>query len=264
MKLVTDCRRIVAGATGRRGGYITLEAALVLPVFIIAVLSLGYYIKVYAVMENVTYSMMDEASKLAAEAYVIESAPLFKTKLKKRIMEETPEAEELDITGFRYLYNDGDLDDMIYIEAGYKTSSGFPMGFDHVIELSSRVKCRGFTGVRNTGVPMSFEEMESVGVWEPVWIFPENGEKFHSETCSYVMANAREMVLNREIKRKYTPCSLCDAEKIATGSYIYCFTDNGTAYHHESCRQVTRYTVEINRDDALSRGYSPCNKCGGG
>ena len=248
----------------RRGGYITLEAALVLPLFIIAVLAIGYYIKVFGVMENVSYSMMDETARIASKAYITESVPLFESKLKKRITEDVPEAEDVDISAFRYLYTDGDKNDLIYVRTGFEMDSELPLGFGHTYKSDVSVKCRGFTGTENKGTPMSFDEMEEEGTWESVWIFPDRGEKYHSSTCSYVKANVSEMVLTGEIKDKYVPCSQCDAEKAKTGEFVYCFRESGTAYHRENCRHVTRYTIEINKEDAVDKGYSPCSKCGGG
>ena len=250
-------------ATDRKG-YIVVEASIVLPLFILAVLALGYYIKMFGIMENVAYSMMEETAKVASRAYVSEVAPLFESKLEKRITAESPELSDLEITRVRYLYSDGDMDDLIYVNAEYSISNGLPAGFGHTAEISSRIKCRGFTGVRKTAMPMSFEEMETEGVWDPVWIFPADGEKYHDGQCSYVKANAREMVLTGELKKRFSPCSQCGAEDAAAGSYVYCFMENGTVYHTEDCRQVTRYTTEINRSEAIDKGYAPCSKCGGG
>lgn len=247
-----------------RRGYITLEAAIFLPVFIIAILALGYYIKVFCIMENVSYSIMEETASLAAKSYVTQSAPMFESQLENRIIKDSPDIEDLKIKKVRYLYYDGDLDNMISVSIGYCIDAGFPLGMDHSIEMTSRVKCRGFTGLKKTGNPMSFEEMESVGTWEPVWIFPMSGEKYHEENCTYVKSNAREMVLTRDLKKRYSPCSLCDGESISIGAFVYCFIENGTVYHRASCRQINRYTVEVNKSEAINKGYVPCSKCGGG
>lgn len=250
-------------ATDRRG-YITLEAAVILPIFILAVLSLGYYIKIFGIMENVTYSMMEETARVASKAYVREAVPLFVTRLKNRIKSEAPETKNLKITRVRYKYSDGDMDQLISATAEYEADNRLPAGFAHTAELTSRVKCRGFTGMRKMSEPMSFDEMESAGIWDPVWIFPSDGERYHGETCTYVKANAREMVLTGDLKKRFSPCSKCGASDTPVGSYVYCFMENGTVYHKEKCRQITRYTIEINRDEAIDKGYVPCSKCGGG
>ncbi|MBR5488061.1 MAG: hypothetical protein IKV72_00015, partial [Firmicutes bacterium] len=138
------------------------------------------------------------------------------------------------------------------------------LGFNHKLGLDNNVKCRGFTGIEKAGSPMTFEEMESEGLWDPVWIFPMSGEKYHSSSCTYIRVNAKEMVLTAELKTRYDPCQLCVSDRIPIGSYVYCFTEGGTVYHEYSCRQVDRYAVEINKEEAVTKGYGPCSRCGGG
>ena len=60
--------------TNTKRGYITLEAAVFLPIFILGILTLGYLIKVYSTAENITFSMIDETGHLAAQAYGRKSA----------------------------------------------------------------------------------------------------------------------------------------------------------------------------------------------
>lgn len=247
-----------------RKGYVIVEAAIFLPVFVLAVVSIMYYINVFSIMEGVSYSAVEETARLASKASVVKTAPGFTSTLKSRVKTDNPGAENPAVERFRYLYWDGDMGNMISVDLDYDVNLQLPMGFDHRFRLTSRVKCRGFTGSKTTGDPMSFDEMESEGIWEPVWIFPMSGEKYHSSSCTYVKANAREMVLTAALKRRYGPCSLCGAAEAATGSYVYCFAENGTVYHRDSCRQVQRYALEINKKDAIDKGYTPCSKCGGG
>lgn len=247
-----------------RKGYVTLEAAIFLPVFILALVSLVYYINIFAVKENVYYDTFEETSRLASKASVVKYAPGFTTELGNRIHEENPVITDLDISRFRYLYWDGDLDNMIVVDGDYTVELELPIGFGHSYPVNMDVKCRGFTGLRKKGDPMSFDEMETEGIWDPVWVFPMSGEKYHSSTCTYVKANAREMVLNSELKRKYDPCSLCDAHTLQVGALAYCFVENGSVFHQSTCRQVERYAMEMNKEDAVNKGYTPCSKCGGG
>lgn len=253
MKVVTD-----------RRGYITLEAAVILPVFIMAVVSLIYYINVFSIHENIFYSTVEESWRLASKASVVKAAPAFRSELENRIQEENPAVNSTNIRSFRYLYWDGDLDNMIAVDGEHTIKMHLPLDFAHDFTLNCNVKCRGFTGKSSGGNTMSFEEMESEGVWDPVWIFPSSGEKYHNGACTYVKANAREMVLTADIKRRFNPCSLCEAETADVGAFVYCFMENGEAYHLEKCRQVTKYAVEINRQEAISKGYAACSKCGGG
>ncbi|MCB6993160.1 hypothetical protein LI177_06650 [bacterium 210820-DFI.6.37] len=245
-------------------GYITLEAAIFLPIFIIAVLTLAYFIKIYSTAENITYAMLDETSYLASRASGVKSAPFFRQTLKERIEEENHQVENVQVNRFRYLYSDGNQDNLITAACGYRITLTMPLPMADGTEMESRIKCRGFTGLKKAATPMSFDEMERDGVWDPVWIFPMSGKKYHSESCRYVKENAKQMVLTGALKRQYHPCGRCKPETLSVGAYVYCFTDAGRAYHKKSCRQVDKYTVEMDREDARSKGYTPCSKCGGG
>lgn len=247
-----------------RKGYITLEAAIFLPVFILAIVSLMYYINIFSITENIYYSTFDETSRLSSKASVMKIAPGFTYDLNSRIKSENPALDESRVERFRYLYWDGDLDNLIMVEGKYSVGLSIPLGLGNDYPINTRVKCRGFTGLKTVGNPMTFEELESEGVWDPVWIFPSSGEKYHIYSCTYVRANARETVLTSEVKQKYGSCSLCKSADIAIGSLVYCFIENGTVYHKNSCKQVKRYTIEINREEAIRKGYTPCSKCGGG
>ena len=245
-------------------GYVTLEAAIILPVFILAIVSLMYYINILSIQENIYNSTIDEVSRLASKASVVKIAPSFTSTVENRVKSENPAVDNVDTENFRYLYYDGDLNNMIALDSSYNVDLALPAGFGHEYPIDVHVKCRGFTGLRTKGEVMSFEEMEAEGVWNPVWIFPVSGEKYHYSGCTYVKANAREVVLTADLKRKYDACSLCDSDTVLIGSFVYCFHENGTVYHRDTCRQVKRYAIEINKEEAVNKGYRPCSKCGGG
>lgn len=249
--------------TNKRG-YVTLEAAMLLPVFLIAVLALGCFIKVYDTAENVSHAILDETGYTASRAYGIKTVPFFSGELKKRIQQENHSVRDVQIKSFRYLYQEGNKRGMIQVACQYRVKIALPFSFSDEKVLKTRVKCRGFIGKREEENPMAFDEMEREGDWNPVWIFPDSGKKFHSENCSYVKENAKQMVLTGDLKIQYQPCRLCRPGDLPVGSWVYCFIDTGKVYHRAECRQVEKYTIEIDKEDALGRGYTPCSKCGGG
>ena len=79
-------------------GYFTLEAAIVLPIFVIGILSIGYCMKIFSTAETITYSMMDETGHLAAQAYGKPVAPGFPAVLKQRIREENERIRHIKIS----------------------------------------------------------------------------------------------------------------------------------------------------------------------
>ncbi len=245
-------------------GYFTLEAALFLPVFIIGILTLAYCIKLFSTAENVTNSLLDETGHLAAQAYGKQTAPEFPAKLKLRVREENGRLRNFEITEFRYLHRSRGKDGLLTVACRYRIDLSLPLHLRDSFEMESRVQCRGFIGKRSAGISMPFSEMEKNGDSSLVWIFPDWGQKYHRETCTYVTNHARQMVLTKELVKRFRPCELCGSGSMRVGSYVYCFIRAGMVYHKDSCKTVEKYTIEIEKEDAAAKGYTPCSKCGGG
>ena len=245
-------------------GYFTLEAAVFLPIFIIAIAALGYCIKIFSTVENITFSALDETAHLAAQAYGVKAAPNFPAALEKRLRMENEQAEEISVSQFRYLYKAGERDGLISLNLKYRVNIRLPLHLYDGVNLENRIKCRGFIGKAASGNPMAFSEMETNGNSKMVWIFPMWGKKYHQEACTYVKATAKQLVLTGQVKRTYQPCQLCEPDRLPLGSLIYCFVNTGKAYHRGSCKTIDKYAIEIEKEDALTKGYLPCSKCGGG
>lgn len=245
-------------------GYFTLEAAIFLPFFLIGILTLGYFIKIYSTAENITFSMIDETGHLAARACKNSTALIFPQRIKHRLEQENNSLEQVQITDFRYLYTDALKDGLITAGCKYRIELALPVKLTDGVQMESRIKCRGFIGKKQECDPMPFSDMEKNGDSKIVWIFPMWGEKFHKETCRFVKVYPVQKVLTPALKSKYKPCRLCRPETLPTGSYVYCFSQAGSVYHQNTCSMVEKYTVEIEKDDAVKKGYQPCKTCGGG
>ena len=249
--------------TNTKRGYITLEAAVFLPIFILGILTLGYLIKVYSTAENITFSMIDETGHLAAQAYGRKAAPLFVSKLENRLKKENQRLNGVSVMDFRYLYKERKRTGIITVSCKYDIDVSMPLEFWDEVSMESRLKCRGFIGLQRKTEPMSFESMERNGNSNIVRIFPMWGKKFHGEECVYVRKNAVQMVLTPQLKKQYQSCKRCRPDSMAAGTYVYCFRNAGKAYHTGDCKLVEKYTIEMEKKDAMEKGYRACSKCRG-
>lgn len=245
-------------------GYVTLEAAIFLPIFVIGILTLGFCIKLFSTAENITNSMIDETGHLAARAYGKPVAAGFSAQLKQRISEENGQLRSLEVTEFRYRHAARGKTDLITAACKYEIGLSLPLPLKDSFDMESRIQCRGFVGKDSRENPMDFKEMERNGDSTLVWIFPMWGKKFHKETCVYVSNQPRQMVLTNDLKTQFRACELCGAQTVRPGSFVYCFMRAGMAYHRQTCKMVEKYTIEIEKQDAVAKGYTPCVKCGGG
>ncbi len=245
-------------------GFLTVEAAIFLPIFIVGVLTFAYLIKFMSVEEAVFHSMTDEARVLSAEAGKNPlGAPLFVLGLKDRVYDENGDhISAVDIDQFLYLYPAHGMTDMISLDLNYEVNIKLPVQFRKSLPVSESLMFRGFVGRKEPADPLPFGEMEKEEKSDPVWIFPRSGERFHGENCTYITSEPKQLSMSAQIRRNYEPCSICDSRDLPDGSLVYCFR-TGQSYHTGDCPLVDKYVIQIEREEAIEKGYTACLKCGG-
>lgn len=246
----------------RRKGSVAVEAAIVLPFFLIGILVLGSLIKYIYLQENIMHSISDEARKAASRAYLVKGDPFLPGRIKERIQKENPEISRVEVNRFRYLAG-GLSDGEIALEVDYFMKLRFPLDLYEGMPGREALLCRGFIGSRREEPPSGFEEMRKEQEPDPVWIFPDAGIRYHKKECTYVTAAPSARPLTSSVRKEYEACGLCRPGKLPEGSRVFCFFRSGEAYHRGSCKTVDRYVVETERENARSKGYTPCVKCGG-
>ena len=102
-------------------GFYTLEAVIFLPLVILAILSLGYFMKVEGAWENAFYGALDESTEASRKAYDGVSGLSVKQKVQQRIEEENPELSSFKVSRVRCLYSDGVQDKL----TSYQLEAGF-------------------------------------------------------------------------------------------------------------------------------------------
>ena len=242
-------------------GFYTLEAAIFLPLVILTVMTIGYFMRVDGAWENCVHGALDECSLSASKAY---GKKIFLScgDIEKRISEDNPGLEYVKVKRNVSPLSITDSQLRAYtIEAGMRLS--LPLGFDRDLNFKSKILYRNFSGKHTEISAMGSEGLENSEDERPVWIFPHSGEKYHSEGCTYVKATVEKKLLNSSIKKKYSSCGICESGKLPAGSLVFCFKGENTAYHKGSCRSINRHTIVIDESEAIEKGYTACSKCGG-
>lgn len=249
-------------ARSNQKGFLAVEAAIFLPIFIIGVLTFAYLIKFMAVQERVFHAMTDEARVLCAEAGSNPlTAPLFELKLKDRIYDENRKyVSDLELAQFGYRYPVHGMTDMISMDLNYHVKIKLPIPFYEALPVSDSLICRGFVGTQEQMDPLPFCEMEQEKESNLVWIFPRAGGRYHDESCIHITSEPRQMTMSAQIRRKYSPCSICGSKCLSDGSLVYCFR-TGDSYHAGSCPIVDKYVISIEKEEAVKKGYTACSKC---
>ena len=240
-----------------KGSY-TVEAALFLPIFIIAALTLGYFMKLIGGVECGMHACVDESRRQAAAAYADRGGAGFKGRLEHRILDENKYITQAKVKRLGYLSGDS----IISFDVAYTVDVSLPLDLYDGFKVTDSLKCRGWTG-KSYDDPFTFDAMERDEDAVIVYIFPMWGSRYHKKSCTYVTAHPTQVILTPSLKRKYDACGSCKPGSLSEGSVVYCFPKYGGSYHRGSCSAVKKYTITIERGQAEERGYTPCSKCGG-
>jgi len=247
-----------------------VETAILLPLFIIGILTLGYLLKFCMVSEGVHHALADESRRIMADPVTMYMPGVGEQAIENRIGSESRgEARNIQAKAFPTLMlgisREGTVfSDLIAISVAFDTPVKLPRLFYDDVQGERTVLCRAFVGMSNEGDVKPFDEMERNDDGNTVWIFPRAGERYHDEHCAYIENNPREVLLDKSVRGRYTPCKLCKPSEKRDGTLVYCFETSGKAYHVGECTIVDRYVIEIGKEDAEKKGYTPCSKCGGG
>ena len=121
------------------GGY-TIEAAIVLPLFVLAVMTIAFLIRVIGLEGSVMQIAADEAGRLAVDSYSVRSGILFEPVLKARIYEECEDVVRCDTKRYQYLTVHGGQDGIILCTL--KTEAQLPVPFPLAKPPSFRKRSR--------------------------------------------------------------------------------------------------------------------------
>ncbi len=236
----------------KKGGYI-LEATVIFPIFILSLIALVSIVGIIGNCEKSIFQASDLAQFSSIQRYYTKSDPIFPLRLTSSVEEKNGLIEKSRIYWYREGFRENGIDELVK----FKLNNSFER-----IDFEVDIVFRSFNGHENIsdGEPRdSFERAEES---EEVYIFPHSGKKYHDENCRYVKESYMQGFLSPGISKKYSPCSRCSPDASA-GNIVYYFPSSGEHYHGADCTHVDKYTVIIEKSDAIEKGYSPCSVCGG-
>ena len=233
---------VLLSKTGRPlPGSITVETALVLPIFLFAMLSVMYLTDAVRISSANTEELAERAYTYAKYAYVGGA-----------VLGDSSISDAID------MINGGD--DIIDLVKRYHISVPFDLLDAYDPYAVDRVRVRAFTGYDNARHGHSDDEEPE----EMVYV-TEYGSVYHrSLGCSHLNFNIRTVAydaVSRERANdgsKYYACEYCAHGGHPASVYI---TDDGNRYHTTlSCGALKRSISEV----PLSQtSLPPCKECGG-
>ncbi len=269
-------------------GSMTLEASLILPVFLLLFMNLISLIEIYRIHGNIMATLWEEGRKAAKYSYLetvseevwqksdadmssgtvqsILAGITIRRKIEKNL--NTYPLWERHITGGKdgiIVSSDFNQDGngIIKLDCSYQIH---PI-FGNAALLSGRIKNHyyghGWTGYCMQEYPGEEGESEEIYVY-----ITETGTVYHKNRgCSYLNPSISSVPKEELQERRnqsgaiYYACPLC-TKNITVEGAVY-ITEYGTNYHTSTgCSGLKRTIYEVKLSEAGGRG--PCSKCGGG
>lgn len=242
-------------------GSMTVEAALVVPVFFFAMLCFVYLFEIMAVRTEVRGALYCAGKEIGEQCYVspILSAASLKSRIvshmgSKRIEKSLIKDGVQGIHCYKTLVNEKTA--VMQLSVEYEIQLPVPLFQLPAVTYEERFRLKGWTGE----VKESDEKEEET---EVVYI-TENGTVYHKEmSCTYLEVRVRGIIAHtigdarNASGGKYYECELC-----GKGSHygILYVSEYGTRYHTTlSCSKIKRNVYAVPLEDA--KGRKGCEKC---
>lgn len=253
---------------GRIRGSLTVEAALVLPVCLGAILLLMQLIGALTLCSQINLCLNMTARHLAAYSLSGEGVSTVSAYALYYVESADSGIDYSMIQGGRagllLTVSGGSKEDpVICLRAVYRLSlPGFFLRDRHLI-LRDSAYARAFIG----GLPRAGTEAEASDGHGQV-IVAENGVVYHtSPDCTYLHLTIQKALpsqlsaMRNIYGDRYRACEKC--ARHGHGDYIY-ITEMGDAWHSDAhCSGLTRHLHTCTADEAAGQGLRPCPKCGG-
>ena len=248
----------------------TVEAAVVLPLFLFFLLNLSCAIELIRLHGNLQLALWETGSRLAVYGHALEDnsvASLFSYFYVRQQMVEYVGEDYLDSSPLAggakglvpwesEIFSSGDEIDIIvtYQVSPWSSLAGF---------ASFRMANRYFAHIWN-GYDISDTERELELLADVVYM-TETGEVYHeNRNCTHLVLSIQETTRTEAERRKnqwgkgYTPCEKCEPEEEDQILYI---TDEGERYHSDrNCSGLKRTVFAVLRSQVS--GYRVCSRCG--
>lgn len=240
----------------RKGMYI-VEASVILPLFIASMVMVISIIPLITTCENVVYSIADEMRLESAKVGVGGTGALLPVAAAARVQSENSGISTFAVNSYRTKVTRNGIDDLLCLSFTARFSRSISPITVNGISFKGNLTSRAFTGSVHT---VSGDTDETI-----VYVFPQDGVRYHSKGCRYLEAHCHLAVLSLELMNKYHACPLCGASRSHVGDTVFYFERAGEAYHTPGCRQVEKekYYTETTKSSAERAGYSACSVCGG-
>lgn len=250
-------------ANRRNNGSATIEAMLILPLFLMAAFAF-YIIGNFLQTEMFVYEAMQETAQYFAEYQYVwelaETANVNCLTAKLQFEKYVDDSELLDtcVSGGRdgICFTKADYnssDGCIYLSLKYELAAEIPFFGTIRWKKAEQICQKAYVGMLD----------EKTKNEDDAYVYvTETGDVYHSSRTCYHINLAITQIDKDLLKKSYEnllPCELCASGKYTDGC-IY-ITETGNKYHYSvACSGLKRTVMRVRRKDV--ENLSPCSNCG--
>lgn len=234
-------------------GSLTVETALILPLFLFAMVTVLFLFRVlelqYVVGEALDKAVAEAALQRDAQPQKVENA--VKLLFYKELAKENGQISMINLEWAGFSWEDSGTDETyIDMKVAYQIKLPGWILKDRMLAVTECSRSRRWTGMSGAGVN------GSGGEW--VYITPEGSVYHRSRDCTHLKLSIQSVAAGAA--KNYRACELCaEGEEVTPLVYI---TKEGECYHTKlNCSGLKRTVYMIPLMQA--EGRSPCSRCGG-
>lgn len=254
----------------------TVEAAMVFPLFIVFLLQIASYIEIIRLHNNIQLAMCIRGNEFALYGnglYTEETKGIAREVLTEAYMKnaiiEYAGTDYLDDSPVKHGHKGIQIwesnmardSDILDIELTYEVAPFILLIGFKPFRMGNRYYVHLWNGYELT------EKEDETSEEEEVYV-TEYGEVWHTtDKCTHLNLSVREISKDDVDEErnmygaKYYPCEKCVSKKEGD---VLLITDEGTRYHTSSeCPGLKRTVRAITISEAEEKGYRPCSRCGG-
>lgn len=242
--------------SGKNKGMITVEASLVVPMFVLFMLALSNLLMLLFAEAHIHQSLAEAAGYVAQNSYpeykkgtgTVVSNALINIQFQKYLDEDFYVQKTIK-NGKKGIVitvtDDKENPKIFYAKAVYLAGVEVPFFGKFYIFLTDRIKQKKFVGY-------GLEEKNDAYVY----VTPNQSVYHVSRSCTHLSLQYGS--LSSKNKENYTPCHFCGGG--ADTGKIYVSRTTNIFHYKESCSGLKRTVTRIKKAEAA--GLSPCLRCG--
>lgn len=267
---------------------LTVEAALVLPVFVFAIVAFLYYFQILRLQDQLHFALTETAKEASSYGFMYQDWKSGKTtstdqiygvgfyQMRIRGYLDSQMWNHSCVTGGKngvLLLESDYMEDgkQMHLKASYLVRPVLPFSFRFIKKYTQEVYTEGFVGTMELVSENGEEAGDGSDEDKALVYVTRYGRVYHEKSdCSHIKLSIRSISgdglgsARNSGGGKYAACEKCIKGGEIVPAATYYITAEGDCYHVRiDCPGLKRMLQTIPKKEAIQKGYQPCSGCSG-